>query len=485
MMQRNMTGGRPVSQGAQSNVHATDLRSRVPKGVPSPVPVHSRERPLGTPAFFLVTLWCLVLFDVQWLFASYGLQPVLKLPTLLFFLLIGTLMLQVPGQPVWRSKWQWHGPFLLFVASAAVTLPWALNNGYARQSIQLYMLYWTLIVATLVMVDSVRRAERLFLLYGISFLWWGVWGAWRGSVPWHYSLFNTDGFGALMVSGVGMSAFLTAAAPKKSTFRRTMAVATSLCMIGVVASFARGAFLAAVAVAVLIWLRSKRKWRGLLIGVGGAILVIGAANILHPGEFWVEIESAFSHGTDEGTNQDRWILWGAAWDIFKERPWFGVGPRNFGPFASQFFEVGDLPEGGYGYTNNPGMLYNRSLHNIYIQILCEQGIVGTLAFLLILVHFWRRNAALRSEDASRLWRGMGGRLQLRALASGLEAGMVGFLVPSVFYGLITVHWFYTMIALNLLLHSMVFGNRNGKSRRGGSRGMGGSAPSTAARFAGR
>lgn len=439
-------------------------RGRRAATAPSPVgegisPV--RERRLGLPEYVLLALWVVLVTDFPWLFAAYGLSPILKLLPLLFLFLMVILAFQMPGRVAWQRRFQWNAPFLLFVLSAAVTVPWAQNQGYARGGVQMYMLFWTFMVATMVMVDSPRRAELLVCLFGASFTWWGIWGAWRGGVPWHYGVSNHDGFGALMVIGVGSCAFLTAAAPKWTRFRFAMLATSAACMIGVVASFARGAFLAAATVAFLVWLRSEKKGRGLLVGAAAIALVIVASNILHPGEFWAEIQSAFSDGTDQGTNQDRWILWGAGWEVFKERPLFGVGTRNFGPFAAQFFNVGDLPAGGYGYTGNPGMLYNRSLHNVYVQILCEQGIVGSIAFLWILANFWRRNAALRSREAERLWRARGGQYRIRMLALGLEAGMVGFLIPSLFYGLITMPWFYTIIALNLLLHSMVFG-RNGK-----------------------
>jgi O-antigen ligase len=418
-----------------------------------------RERRLGLPEYVLLALWIVLVSDFPWLFAAYGLTPVLKLLPLLLVSVMLILVFQLPVRLAWQKKFQWYAPFLLFIVSTAVTVPWALNQGYARDAAQMYLLFWVFMIATLVMVDSPRRAELLVCLFGASFIWWAIWGAWRGSVPWHHGMSNHDGFGALMVMGVGSCAFLTAAAPKWTRFRFAMLVTSALCMIGVIASFARGAFLAAATVAVIVWLRSEKKGRGFLIGVVAIALVITASNILHPGEFWAEIQSAFSDGTDQGTNQDRWILWGAGWEVFKERPLFGVGSRNFGPFAAQFFNVGDLPQGGYGYTNNPGMLYNRSLHNVYVQILCEQGIVGSIAFLWILAHFWRRNAALRSREADKLWRARGGQYRIRMLALGLEAAMVGFLIPSLFYGLITMPWLYTVLALNLLLHSMVFGRK--------------------------
>ena len=415
-----------------------------------------RDRPLGTPAKVLLAMWIAVTFDPQWFLQSIGLKPLLKVPTLLLLWLIALLISEVPNKAAWRKSWEWNWPFLCFVLSGLVMVPFAQNNGIARAALTLYMIYWTIMVASIVLVDTAQRAEKLFLIYGFSFFWWGLWGGWRGGVPWHYGLFNEDGFGALMVTGLGVAAFFTAAAPKGSQFRKVMMWTTVIAVIGIVASFARGAFLSALVVGFLIWIRSRQKMKALALGMAGGVLVLIAANVLHEG-FWDEMKSAFTEGTSSGTGNDRWILWTAAWEVFKENPIFGVGPRNFGPFAAQYFNVGDLPEGGYGYTHNPRMLYNRSLHNIFVQMLCEQGIAGVSAFLWILIDFWRRNVKLRSKEAQRRWKLLGGTLEVRSLALGLEAGMVGFLLPGMFYGLMPMHWFYTLLALNLVLYARIFG----------------------------
>jgi len=413
----------------------------------------------------LIALWTLVLFEFQWLAASFGALPFLRLPTLLFLVLIVTLAIQVPSNSTWRRRWQWYTPYLAFIATGIVALPFAVNRGFVVDSLTLFFLYWTLIVGTVAIVDTPRRVELLASLYGLSFIWFALWGSWRGFVPWHYVIANDDGFGALMVVGVGLSSFLAAAAPKASRLRMLMGLAAVLSLTGVVASFARGAFLAVSVVAGLVWFRSQRKIRGLVIGLTGALLVVVVANTFHRDEFWAEMETSFTHSTTEGTNEDRWVLWTAAWLVFQERPLLGVGPGNFGPFAAQHFNVGDLPSGGYGYTNNPGMLYNRSLHSIYMQIISEHGALGSLAFLWMLTHFWRRNRVLRTPEAAQRWRARGGTFDLRSMALGLEAGMVGYLLTAAVYGLIHSHWPYTLIAINLLLHGTVFGRRRPKTVR--------------------
>lgn len=412
----------------------------------------AREPRLTGPQKLLAGLWILILFDPQWLLAAYGLSPALKLPVLLFALLLLTLILGVPVTRAWSKRWIWFAPFLAYIACGAVTLPWAGNNGYARQALQLLLLYWTLIVATVALTDSVKRIEQLLYLYGFQFLWWGLWASMTGLVYWHFALNNYDGYGAFAVGGLGICYFL-AMATTDARFRKLMYFTAALCALGVVASFARGAFLAAAALFVVIWLRSPKKGSTLVFAVVGAVVVIFAAEKLHPeNSFWAEIMSTFEEGTDEGTGEDRWELWMAALEVYKQNPVFGVGPRNFGVFASEYFKPGDI---GGMYANNPRILYDRSVHSLYFTTLAELGTMGMLALIWIVVDFWRRNRALRTEAAQRAWSAMGGKFMLKPVALGLEASMVAFLTTAAIYPMAGIHWFYTMLAVNLILHQRI------------------------------
>lgn len=416
-------------------------------------------RKKGLELTMLVGLWVLVLFDIQWLIARYGPSVVLKSPTLLLLALAAVLAF---GDRSLTRRWQWYAPVLCFIGIGFFQLPFTINPLLAWDHIKQQLIYWFIIAATISLVDNARRVESLFLLYGLSFIWWGLWGGRTGQVYWHTTLANYDGYGALMVIGLGFCSFL-AVAVGKGRMRWIMLAAAALCVIGIVASFARGAFLASVAVFIVVWLRSPRKGLTLACGFAAAGLVAGAAAVLHPGEFVAEIQSVFAEGTTEGTGNDRWVLWMAAWEVFLHEPFFGAGPNNWGVAAAQHFSAGDL---GSRYTYNVGALYTRSLHSMYFTILSEYGIAGCAAFIWILVDFWKRNAALRTKAVAQQWKAIGGRYQLRALALGLEVAMVGFLTIAGMYSTDGKHWFYTILALNLLLHSLAAPHIRTRAMRG-------------------
>lgn len=413
-----------------------------------------KPEPLGLGLMLVAALWFAVLFDPHWLLASRGVGFLLKVPVLLFGCLLLTLMVEVPGSPAKSRRWQWYAPFAMYLMVGVIAMPFAPNIGIAKDAIQQELLWWTLIVGTVAFVDSARRAELLVTVYGLQFLWWALWGARTGQVVWHSTLSNFDGFGAFNVGGLGICYFL-ALATEKRWLRWLMYATAALCALGVVASFARGAFLATVLVFFAIWLRSPHKGRTFAAGVAAALIVVIAANVLHDGAFWAEIMSSFHEGTTEGTGEDRMILWSAAWRVFLERPIFGAGPSNWGALASEIIRPGELK----GVYANPGSLYDMSLHSLYMTTLSELGILGSFALLWILVDFWKRVRALRTEAAARRWKELGGRLKLRPISYGMEAAMVAFLANASLYSMMGLHWFYTMLAVNLVLHSVVVRNR--------------------------
>jgi putative inorganic carbon (hco3(-)) transporter len=446
MQQRLYRGGLPpaalVKEAmAQARVAPSSIASAARKFV---------EEPRGLGMTVVFALWFMMLFEPHWYVAAKGPAVALKVVPLMFGSMLLVVCAGVPMTDAWQRRWQWFPPLLLYIAVATITVPFAGNIGYARIALQGTLLWWVLIVGTSSVIDSGRRAEILVTMYGLQFLWWAAWGAKSGLVIWHHSLSNYDGFGAFNVGGAGICYFL-AMATKKKFFKWAMYATAGLCAMGVVASFARGAFLALMLVFFMVWLRSPHKGKTFAAMIGAlAIVSLAASFLFEDGFFWNEIMSAFHEGNDEGTGHDRWILWTAAWRVFEHRPIFGAGLENWGVMASTLFRPGELPS---DYAN-PSRLYDMSLHNVYVTVLSETGLVGSFAFIWIFVDFWKRNREMRTEAAQQQWEASGGKMNLRTVALGIEASMIAFMANAAMYAMMSLHWFWTMLALNMLLHNI-------------------------------
>jgi O-antigen ligase len=225
-------------------------------------------------------------------------------------------------------------------------------------------------------------------------------------------------------------------------------------------------------VVVVLWLRSHRKLAmfGALLLVVGTIVV--ASYVFYPnGEFWSEmasiqddIASMDNYDPDSGecvraaskracgSANDRWDLWNVGWLAFLRSPLVGVGPGNVGVYAAEYFQYGEAR----GFYADPAHLWGKVMHNTYVQVLSEQGLIGVVIFVSILVDFFRRNRSLRTKAAIERWdETCRGSFDLKSISLGLETAMVGFLASGVFYDQLYTSSLYTLVALNFVLSSLI------------------------------
>ncbi len=429
---------------AQSAVQAEQLtrRARVAR---------AESETLTAPVIYLYLLWAVIMFDPHRFLGTVGPGIFHRTLSIMFVPLLIMMALRGPMMIGTVRAMYWHIPFLIYLVGASVTIPFAHNIGYARDTVQNIFLYYVLALGTLAFVRTPRQVMPIILMFFYQYVWWAVNARLSGRVSWHPGYSNPDGYSPLMVMGLAIT-FYFALAAKKKWMRNLGFLLAGYCVLGVVAAFARGSVLSLGALAFILWVRSPRK---VLTGAGltlAMIIVLAGSAFLFPnGAFWTEMRTAFTEGTKEGTGRDRWELWKAAYEVFGERPFFGVWAGNFGPFAAEHFGTDDV----FGYSN-PGRLYNRNLHSIYLQVLSEFGAVGALLFILLIYDFWKRNRALRDPQSVETWAARtGGDLDLRYIALGFELAMAGYLLTGFFYAQLYAPWLYVLLGANAALYAIV------------------------------
>lgn len=168
-----------------------------------------------------------------------------------------------------------------------------------------------------------------------------------------------------------------------------LVLAFILVTLGFLATQSRGGLVALV-VSVVLALFIAPRHRGRIVALGGvmlaAILALAAAQ---PG--------AIARITDlGGGSSGRSDLWRIGWQVFKGHPLAGVGIGNF--------EVVEAH-----YTLRPGAITRLSyivdvphlVHNTYLQLLAETGIIGLALYLLVLLACMRATwSAIRRFEAS-------------------------------------------------------------------------------------
>jgi hypothetical protein len=359
----------------------------------------------------------------------------------------------------------WYPQLLLLLAAGLATIPILTNWFLGWVGIQILLSHYAIAVATVLFVRNARDAVPILALLVLRFAWFGAWAGASGYVAWDPFTSNTNDFGALMVQGAALC-FWFGMAARVRWQRLLLWVLAAYCLLGVVTSLARGAFLALVVIAGLAWLRSPRK------AVTGASLVLGmivvfiAASLVETeeqrvhhrtGTFWEQVMSTFEEGTEEGTGGARWSLWTAAAKVWVAHPVIGVGPNNFGVYASQYFRPGDIR----GFENT-SRFWGMNAHSAYMQVLAEFGIVGFIALLLIFWDFLTKNRALRSHEAIERWNAsnVARYLDLRSLSLGLESGFIALALVNAIYASFLQPWFIAVWAVNRMLWGLALPSAN-------------------------
>lgn len=219
-------------------------------------------------------------------------------------------------------------------------------------------------------------------------------------------------FGALDVMGMAtvvsyglMIAFAFALAPPAGAHRQLRPcalVCAAVFVVPLALSYSRGAWIATVlACVLLLLLRGVRTAVAVLAALtaAGVVLVggfgVGSAQL---GERLHSITEV-SDSPDQSVT-DRYSLWSAAWDMWRQDPATGVGPKGFPAHRDAHAPLAlssgsDTAGAGVSFQREPLL----SPHNMYLLVLSEQGLIGAVAFVgswgVLLVCGLRRFGAAR------------------------------------------------------------------------------------------
>ena len=260
----------------------------------------------------------------------------------------------------------------------------------------------------------------LVLPLAVSLSLHGLWTAWRnGRAPWA-TLWSRAG----VVGLTGLSGIIG---------------------LGLFASWSRGGWLGmAAGLAVVVGLRSRRAvvLSALMAFLVFSMVVLGVVGALPPAvlerfqglEDWtlflrpVELRSIRVTGENFAL-VERMAHWWAAWAMWLDFPWTGVGVGNY-PVA---YETYRMP----GWKDPLG-----HAHNIFLNVMAESGLIGLGAYILL--WGWVYVLALYRLPRTHGW--------ARAIHLGALGGITHLTVHNLFDNLY-VHGMYAYVAILLALLS--------------------------------
>jgi O-antigen ligase len=215
--------------------------------------------------------------------------------------------------------------------------------------------------------------------------------------------------------------------------RAVIPAALVVLVVGLAATQSRGGTLAAIAalVAALLLMRGRRLWVLATIALVATVAVV----------YFLAMPSALDRLTsaaDRGNGRED--LWRVAGRIFEDHPVAGVGLDNFQLRSA-------------GYVREPGSLNfvdliaerPHDVHNTYLQILAENGVVGlALLAAFVVTALASAQRAARRFDAA-------GAVALAQLARAVLVADVALLAAAAFLTFGSRSTFWVVLALGPLL----------------------------------
>ncbi|WP_372515048.1 O-antigen ligase family protein [Streptomyces ortus] len=312
------------------------------------------------------------------------------------------------------------------VAGVAVAATGAASAGVAAEGLGRYLQIFVLVPAAVLLLIRDRRDARLvaWSLVGLA-LWQGAIGvhqfvtgtgaSYQGEMIRAVGTFGaTDIMGMAAVVAFGLVCALGLALGSGPARQRTAAAVCALALLLPLAlSFSRGAWIATAVTcgAQLVLAGLRRAVRVFAAVAAVAVVLVGGLGV--GSAMLQERISSITQVADapDQSVTDRYTMWTAAVDMWRDRPLTGVGLKGFpdhrdGHASLALSSGSDTDGAGAGFRRQPLL----SPHNMYLLILSEQGLLGLLA----LAGSWLALLAL----------GLRKLLRARRSAHGLDCALV-------------------------------------------------------------
>jgi probable O-glycosylation ligase (exosortase A-associated) len=184
----------------------------------------------------------------------------------------------------------------------------------------------------------------------------------------------------------------------------------------------RGALVAIVAMALMLWWRSGNK-----LGFSMLLVLLGTAIVAFMPSTWEMRMRSITEYEQDGSAMGRINAWWMAWNLAKSN------------FAGGGFEIYE-PSVFQAYAPNPTDIH--AAHSIYFQVLGEHGFVGLILFIAVWICVWRMAEVIRRsgrENSATAW--------VADLGAMSQAALIGYLVGGMFLSLAYFDLPYNILVL--------------------------------------
>lgn len=319
---------------------------------------------------------------------------------------------------------------LLFILWMCFTSLMAIYPALIGEMFSRVMKILFMVLIAMCVLNSRKHVDQLVWVLAISLGFYGVKGGlFTIATGGQYRVWGPEGsfiegnneVALALIMAIPLMRYLQLVSTRRLV-RLGLGAAMVLTALAALGSQSRGALLAIVAMAGLMWIRSEHK---VASGIVIAVLAFGLVTFM-PGTWDKRMESIDASQLDSSA-LGRINAWKMAWNLAKDRP-IGGG-----------FEV-ITPELFARYAPNPKDIH--AAHSIYFQILGEHGFPGLFLFLLLWWLVWRHAGQLRQlgmESSDLEWSSH--------LGAMIQVSLVGYLVGGAFLSLAYFDLPYDLLVL--------------------------------------
>lgn len=196
-------------------------------------------------------------------------------------------------------------------------------------------------------------------------------------------------------------------------------------VVGIVVTFSRGGFLGlAAAGGLMMWKLGKGNR---IMTVVSAMVLLGVFVVSMPGSYGDRLLSISSENMDKtGSSWERKELLKRAFEVAVHHPIVGVGMNNFHIFS----------------------IKEKVAHNSYLEIWAELGLIGLIAYLVLMFSPMRSLSRIESESDKERARAPSGKTvprEVKLLSIGIQATFAAYLICS-FFGSVQYLWHVYFLA---------------------------------------
>lgn len=255
-----------------------------------------------------------------------------------------------------------------------------------------------------------------------------------GRALWNYVYSNPNDLAALSLLQLSMAVGILVTEPK-GWFKKAAFLGVFMIALLIFLTQSRGGLLGFAVFALFALVGYRKKAQSLALGITVALVVAMFA----PSSVWDRL-GGLTEATDtenldqvdeEGSAEQRWLIWQTAVEIIRDHPATGVGWGAY-PQANAAY----APMTGGGETR----LGARDTHSTYLNVLAETGYPGFLLFCtLVFGTLWqvdrvrRRHKATMPRTAMQLY--------------FLELGLVAYMVSGIFGSYSRLSFLYLHLVL--------------------------------------